>query len=65
VAKPFPRTVEGLLELLDSTFPEPAFTPSDSRDLTMYASGQRSVVSFIRRGLDRAKKRDPDNLVPG
>ena len=45
-------TVEKLLADLEDNFPPSRPSPSDKIEDIMYRSGQRSVVEYIKQGID-------------
>lgn len=50
----FPNTVDGLIELLDRTFPEAVPSPGQSNDEIFHTAGQRSVVNWLKERRARA-----------
>lgn len=69
----FPDTVDGLIDLLDRTFPEPAIGPDDTMDKIKYDAGQRAVITWLKRRRQQAlaerfpsgpKKRGEGRRVP-
>jgi hypothetical protein len=45
----FPNTVDDLIAALDTTFPEVVASPGMSTSELMHASGQRSVVAYLKQ----------------
>lgn len=45
----FPNTVDDLIAALDRTFPEVVPQPGQSNDEIFHASGQRSVVAYLKQ----------------
>ena len=52
----FPNTVDDLIAALDATFPEVVPTPGQSTDELFHASGQRSVVAYLKQWRASASK---------
>lgn len=51
MSKHIPNTVEELIRSLDETFTEVVASPGDDHAATMFASGQRSVVLYLKQWL--------------
>ncbi|WP_343698856.1 hypothetical protein [Caulobacter sp.] len=57
-ARPFPRSVDALIAELEAAYPEFIPAPGTTNDAIMFKAGQRSVVTELRRRLDRANAQD-------
>lgn len=55
----FPHTVTELLDQLDATFPEVVAQPGEPLDKIFYATGQRSVVLYLKKWRESAGKEPP------
>lgn len=55
----FPNTVDDLIAHLDKTYPEVVPVPGQSTDELFHASGQRSVVTYLKQWRSNAHKPPP------
>lgn len=63
MARLLPETADGLLDLMNSLFPEPRPSPKESDEEIRYALARRSVYLQLRDAYNQARKKDTGPIV--